>query len=45
MDYFNWGMSTGKLRGSDCYVNVNKESWAREISQRYGTQYHPKYIL
>ena len=43
MDCFNWGMNSGKLRSSDCYVNCDKEQWAREISQRYGTPYHPEY--
>ena len=43
MDCFNWGINTGKIRASDCYVNVNKEQWAPEIAQRYGTQYHPEY--
>ena len=43
MDCFNWGMGTGKLRASDCYINVNKEQWAPQIAQRYGTQYHPEY--
>ena len=45
MDCFNWGMSSGKLRSSDCYVKCNKETWAREISQRYGTQYHADYTF
>ena len=43
MDCFNWGLNSGKLRSSDCYVSCNKENWAREISQRYGTQYHGDY--
>lgn len=44
-DCFNWGMSSGKLRNSDCYVNCDKEAWAREISQRYNTPYHGDYIF
>ena len=43
MDCFNWGLNSGKLRSSDCYVSCNKENWAREISQRYGTPYHGDY--
>jgi len=45
MDCFNWGMSSGKLRSSDCYVNCDKEQWAREISARYGTPYHSDYCF
>ena len=45
MDCFNWGMSSGKLRNSDCYVNCNKEEWAKEISSRYGTPYHGDYCF
>ena len=44
-DCFNWGMNTGKLRRSDCYIQCNKEEWAREISQKYGTPYHGDYIF
>ena len=43
IDCFNWGLKDGKLRSSDCYISCNKESWAREISQRYGTPYHGDY--
>ena len=45
MDCFNWGMNSGKLRSSDCYVSCNKEAWAREISQRFGTPYHGDYVF
>ena len=45
MDCFNWGMSSGKLRNNDCFVLYNKENWAREISQRYGTPYHGDYCF
>ena len=45
MDCFNWGISTGKLRHSDCYVSCDKENWAREISSRYGTIYHADYCF
>ena len=45
MDCFNWGMSSGKLKSNDCYVKVDKESWAKEISSRYGTPYHGDYIF
>ena len=45
MDCFNWGMSSGKLRARDCFVSYDKETWAREISQRYGTPYHGDYIF
>ena len=43
VDCFNWGKNSGKLRW-DCYINCDKEAWAREISQRYGTPYHGDYI-
>ena len=45
MDCFNWGMRSGKLRSSDCYVNCSEEQWAREISARYGTPYHGDYVF
>ena len=45
MDCFRWGINSGKLRGSDCYVLADKENWAREISARYGTQYHGDYCF
>jgi len=45
MDCFNWGINSGKLRSSDCFVNTNKENWAKEISERYGTQYHGDYCF
>ena len=38
-------MSSGKLRDSDCYVNCNKEQWAKEISSTYGTPYHGDYCF
>ena len=45
MDCFNWGINTGKLRPMDCWINCNKEEWAREISSRYGTPYHDDYCF
>ena len=45
MDCFNWGINTGKLRPTDCYVLCDKEQWAREISSRYGTPYHADYCF
>ena len=45
MDCFNWGINTGKLRPTDCYVLCDKEQWAREISSRYGTPYHGDYCF
>ena len=45
MDCFNWGLESGKLRNSDCYVNCNKEEWAKEISSKYGTTYHEDYVF
>jgi hypothetical protein len=45
MDCFNWGIQSGKLSNSDCYVKCNKETWAVEISQRYGTPYHGDFIF
>ena len=45
MDCFNWGIATGKSRPHDCYVNCNKEEWAKEISSKYGTTYHEDYVF
>ena len=45
MSCFNWGLSSGKLDNDTCNVNCDKEIWAREISQRYGTTYHDDYIF
>ena len=45
MDCFHWGLASGKLRANDCYINCNKEQWAREISMRYGTPYHGDYVF
>ena len=45
MDCFNWGINSGKLKPTDCYVQYPKEQWAREISSRYGTPYHGDYCF
>ena len=45
MNCFSWGMSTGKLRNSDCFVICNKDQWAKEISSKYGTTYHEDYCF
>ena len=42
---FNWGINSKKLRSSDCYVNCNKEEWAKEIAKQYGTTYHSDYTF
>ena len=42
---FNWGINSGKLRKSDCYVNCDKEAWAKEIANTYGTTYHSDYTF
>ena len=42
---FNWGLNSGKLRSSDCYVNCNKEQWAKDIAEKYGTTYHSDYTF
>ena len=42
---FDWGISSGKLRKSDCYVNCNKEQWAKDIAEKYGTTYHSDYTF
>ena len=44
MDCFDWGIKSGKLE-YDCYVSYNKEQWAKEIAQKYGTQYHEDYCF
>ena len=43
MNCFNWGLNSGKLSRTDCYVNCDKENWAKEISSKYGTPYHSGY--
>ena len=45
MQAFQLGLNEGKLRQSDCYVLCNKEAWAQEIAQRFGTPYHADYIF
>ena len=45
MSCYNWGIISKRLRLDDCYVNCDKEQWAKEISQRYGTQYHGDYCF
>ena len=45
MNCFHWGISSGKLRASDCYVKCDKEQWAREIAMRYCTILHLDYIF
>ena len=45
MQVFHLGLKEGKLRQSDCYVQYNKEAWAQEIAERFGTTYHPYYIF
>ena len=45
MQVFHLGLKEGKLRQSDCYVQYNKEAWAQEIAERFGTTYHPDYIF
>ena len=40
---FNWGLSTNKIR-NDCYINCDKEQWAKDIAIKYGTTYHGDYI-
>ena len=42
---FNWGLSTNKLSSKNCYVNCDKEQWAKDIANRYGTTYHGDYIF
>ena len=44
MSCYNWGINSGRLR-SDCYVKCDKEQWAIDISERYGTQYHGDYCF
>ena len=43
-DCFNWGLQTNRIRSNDCYVSCNKEQWAKEIANKYGTTYHSDYI-
>ena len=45
MDCFKWGLESGKLRNSDCYIACNKEEWAKEISSKYDTTYHEDYVF
>ena len=42
LDCYNWCLQSGKIR-ADCWVNIDKEQLARQISQRYNTPYHGDY--
>ena len=42
LDCYNWALSNGKIR-ADCYINMDKNILAQQISQRYGTPYRGDY--
>lgn len=44
LDCYNWALKNGKIR-SDCWVNMDKNKLAQEISQRYGTPFHNDYCF
>ena len=44
LDAYSWGLNTGKIR-SDTYIIVGREQFAKDISAKYGTTYHPDYII
>ena len=36
---FEWAVQNGKVRGKDCYVNINRVDLARQIAEKYGREY------
>ena len=42
LDCYNWAVSNGKIR-TDCYVNIDKNILAQQISQRYGKAFRGDY--
>ena len=36
---YYWASKTGKIRGNDCYVNMDSNTLALEISQHFGTNF------
>lgn len=44
LDCYNWALHSNRIR-SDCWINNDKNVFAREISQRYGTPFHEDYIF
>ena len=44
MNCFKLGIDSRRIDiNKNCYVRCNKEIWAKEIAQKYGTQYHEDY--
>ena len=44
LDCYNWALNSGKIQ-ANCYVKIDKNNLAAQISQRYGTQFHSDYIF
>ena len=44
LDCYNWCLQSGKIR-ADCWVSVNKEDLAKQISQKYNTPFHGDYCF
>lgn len=42
---YHWAKDTGKIRGSDCYVNIGTEKLASEIPGRFGTPFHGDFCI
>ena len=44
LDCYNWALNAKKIR-SDCWVNMDKNVFAKEISERYHTPFHDDYCF
>ena len=42
LDCYNWALQSGKI-AKNCYVNIEKNNFAKQISEKYGTPFHPDY--
>ena len=44
LDCYNWALENKKIR-EDCWVSLNKEILAKEISEKYNTPFHVDYYF
>lgn len=44
LDCYNWALQKGKIR-NDCWIKIDKNALAQQISQKYGTPFHNDYIF
>ena len=44
IECYNWAISSGKIR-ADCFINMDKNMLAQQISQRYGTTFRGDYCF